>query len=45
MNEVYNEGYEAFTNGEALNMNPYDWDDAQYDDWEDGWYDAEDDNF
>jgi len=35
--DAYHEGIEAFERGDDFGMNPFDEEDAQYDEWEDGY--------
>lgn len=35
--DAFAEGREASRRGDAIDMNPYDEMDAQFDEWEDGW--------
>lgn len=37
----YDEGQAAYCAGDSAELNPYDVNDAQYDDWEAGWEDAQ----
>lgn len=36
--DPWEEGYAAYTAGDPKSMNPYDVNDAQFDDWDDGAY-------
>jgi hypothetical protein len=37
----YEEGAEAYRRGDCLDMNPFDFEDGQYEQWQEGWFDEE----